>query len=64
MSTTFTDIYGNKKYLESLQNQFRVEVGVDKDLVSKEVTGYHVLLDGEESFEITEEVYNALKEIL
>lgn len=65
MATTFNDIYGNRYSLESLQEKFRVEVGVDTDIVTGEPTGYTVILDGgEETYQISKEVYEALKQIL
>ena len=62
MATTFNDIHGEKHYLEALQENYKVEVGVD--VVTKEPTGYHVMLDGDETYPISEDVYLALKEIL
>lgn len=64
MATTFNDIHGKKYYLEALQENYKVEVGVDRDVVTKEPTGYHVMLDGDETYQISEDVYLALKEIL
>nr|WP_295576214.1 hypothetical protein [uncultured Intestinibacter sp.]DAY85378.1 MAG TPA: hypothetical protein [Caudoviricetes sp.] len=64
MARTFTDINGNRYSLENLQENFRVEVGVDTDIVTGEPTGYTVILDGEETYQISEEVYEALKQIL
>lgn len=39
MATTFNDIHGKKYYLEALQENYKVEVGVDRDVVTKEPTG-------------------------
>ena len=33
MATTFNDIHGEKHYLEALQENYKVEVGVDLSLI-------------------------------
>ena len=47
MARTFKDINGNTYSLDNLQENYRVEVGVDTDIVTGEPTGYTVILDGE-----------------
>lgn len=64
MARTFKDINGNTYSLDNLQENYRVEVGVDTDIVTGEPTGYTVILDGEETYQISEAVYEALKQIL
>lgn len=64
MARTFKDINGNTYSLDNLQENYRVEVGVDTDIVTGESTGYTVILDGEETYQISEAVYEALKQIL
>ena len=62
MARTFKDINGNTYSLDNLQENYRVEVGVDTDIVTGEPTGYTVILDGEETYQISEAVYEALKQ--
>lgn len=64
MARTFTDVYGNKYNLDVLMESFRVEVDCDTDIVTGEPSGYVVLLDGEEKYEVSGAVYEALKKIL
>lgn len=64
MSRTFNDLYGKLHNLDYLMKEFNVSVDCHTDIVTEEVTGYVVLLDGEERYKIDEDVYEALKEIL
>ncbi len=64
MARTFVDELGRKINLDSLLNEYRVEVECDLDIVTNEPSGYAVLLDGEETYNVSKDVYEALKAIL
>lgn len=64
MARTFVDKLGRKVNLDALLNEYRVEVNCNVDIVTNEPSGYVVLLDGEERYDVDEDVYEALKNIL
>lgn len=64
MARTFSDSQGTTHNLDHLMDNYTVEVDCHTDIVTGEASGYVVLLDGEERFDIEREVYEALSKIL
>lgn len=64
MARTFSDRHGATHNLDHLMDNYKVEVDCHTDIVTGEVSGYVVLLDREERFDIEREVYEALSKIL